>query len=103
MAAISAYISVSQLLSLMVVLGGIAGISATMLILKKYEHPIPAIPPLFAFIGIFAGIAFIVSESASIYSIGATLILIGTFVMLVDMLTIVRKMHATMKKAVAAS
>jgi len=103
MAAISAYISVSQLLSLMVILGGIAGISATMLILKKYKHPIPAIPPLFAFIGIFAGIAFIISESASIYSIGATLILIGILVMLIDMLTIVRKMHhAFMKKAVAA-
>jgi len=102
MAAISAYMYVSQFLSYMVMLGSVIGIAVTMLILKKYKHPIPAIPPLFAFIGIFAGIAFIITESASIYSLGVTLILIGILVMLIDMLAIVRKMHIAMRKAVAA-
>jgi presenilin-like A22 family membrane protease len=95
MAAISAYSSFSHALGAVVVLGSIVGIIITMLTLKKYKRPIPAIPPLFASIDMFVGVAFILTGAMSLY--GALLITVSAFVMLVDILTISRKMRAEIR------
>lgn len=99
MAVISAYMTMGQLLSAVALLGSLVGIIVTMLILKMYKHPIPAMPPLFACIGVFVGVAFIASQVASLYSVGALLIVAGTAAMFIDMITILRRMHSSMKNS----
>ena len=94
MAAISAYFTVGTSMAAMVIIGSLVGIIATMLILKVYKHPIPAVPPLFACIGIFVGIACVFTKMApGLYSIGFILIAASAVVMLVDILTITNRMH----------
>ncbi|MGC8730241.1 MAG: presenilin family intramembrane aspartyl protease [Candidatus Micrarchaeia archaeon] len=57
MVAISAFgTSTNFVLSFFVIFGAIAGLVATMLILKKYKRALPAIPPLFAGITLFVGL-----------------------------------------------
>jgi presenilin-like A22 family membrane protease len=95
MVVISAYYFLSsEVLVAMVLCGAFAGIGITMAILKLYKHPLPAVPPLFALISIFSGVALLASGIGYAYA-PAVLIAIGAFVMLVDMLTIVGKMHET--------
>ena len=94
MLVISAYYTFTgvQLISLMALLGGVMGMIATMLILRRYKHPLPAIPPLFAFMSIFTGMAFLAAGTLP----AATTVLIiaaGAAVMLIDMLTILVRMH----------
>jgi presenilin-like A22 family membrane protease len=95
MVAISAYSSFSYALGAVVVLGSVIGMIITMLTLKIYKRPIPAIPPLFASIDMFVGIALIFTSATSLY--GALLITISAFVMFVDILTISRNMRNEMQ------
>ena len=92
MVAVSA-ISLSHTLGAMVVLGAVVGISLTMLLLKLYKHPIPAIPSLFGSIGLFSGIAFLFINATGVYHLGILLIMASSAMMLLDITTIVRRMH----------
>ncbi len=61
MAAIAAYIAYqSYIVAFAVIIGAAIGLLVTIKILEKYRHPLPAIPPLFAFMGIasFLALAF---------------------------------------------
>lgn len=59
MLAISAYTSfLSAFAGIVVILGGAVGLLATMYFLKKYQRPLPAIPPIFSFISMAMGIGF---------------------------------------------
>jgi presenilin-like A22 family membrane protease len=101
MAAISAYASFSHLMAAVVVLGSLMGIIATMVILKIYKHPIPAIPPLFGFIGLSTGIALIATGGGApcaLCYVGALLVLACALVMLIDIVTIARRMHRSRMK-----
>ncbi len=96
MAAVSAYAAFSHAMAGVVIVGSIIGIIATMAILKVYKHPIPAIPPLFACIGLSAGTAIIVVESGAACTLcyaGALLILACAVVVLVDIMTIANRMR----------
>jgi presenilin-like A22 family membrane protease len=100
MVAISAYFSsFGHALGIAVVLGAIVGIVATMLILKKYKHPIPAVPPLFACIGLFVGAYFILMKSVSLYYLGSIFITASALVILVDIVTITSRMHRSRMQA----
>ncbi len=62
MAAISAYYTYTNYtFAWIIILGGVLGIVLTMLLLKIYKKPLPAIPPLFAFISIAGGIGYLVT------------------------------------------
>jgi len=66
MVAISAfYTFVNYTFTGMIIAGAMLGITVTMLLLKKYKKPMPAIPPLFAFMAIAAGIAYAVTGRGS--------------------------------------
>ncbi|MFI5412444.1 MAG: presenilin family intramembrane aspartyl protease [Candidatus Micrarchaeales archaeon] len=77
MAVIAAYITYpGYLIALSVVFGGAVGLLAAIRILIKYKHPLPAIPPLFAFISIFSGIALFITGNITPYN-SALLVVIG--------------------------
>lgn len=60
MATISAYYSfLSYTFAAVVMLGAMAGVTMTMLLLKKYKKPLPAIPPFFACISIASSLAYL--------------------------------------------
>ncbi len=91
MSVISAYYTLSSIeISAILMAGSVLGIIATMLLLRRYRRPLPAVPPLFAFISIAAGIALFVTRSAG-FRLSALLIIIGTAAMLIDMLTLITK------------
>ena len=95
MAAVSAYVSFSGTLAAVVVLGSIIGMVATMLILKVYKRPIPAIPPLFSFIGIFAGSYMLATGiNFGFHYLGVLLVIVSALAMLIDLVTITRRMHS---------
>jgi hypothetical protein len=68
-----------------------------MMILKAYRHPIPAIPPLFACIGVFLGLGFVITGNVTAYYVGAVLILAGTVAMLADIVTVASRMHTEIR------
>ena len=101
MAAISAYASFSHAMAAVVVFGSVMGIIATMAILKVYKHPIPAIPPLFACIGLSVGTAIIVIESAAACTLcyaGGLLIVACAVLILIDMVTMANRMRREREK-----
>lgn len=99
MAVVSAYASIGPAMCAVVLMGAVAGIFVTMLMLKRYKHPIPAIPPIFAMIGIFSGVALLVSSSTGwVQSAAALLIMVCGLVMGFDILTILRKMRKAAQK-----
>ena len=98
MAAISAYFTLGQTMGIVVALSAFVGIVTTMLILKRYTYPIPAVPPLFVCIGIFAGIAFMFTKSYGLYYLGALLIAASAVIMLADILIITGRMHRSRTK-----
>jgi presenilin-like A22 family membrane protease len=60
MASISAfYSSVSLPFTAMVMFGAMVGVTVTMLLLKKFKKPLPAIPAFFGFISVAAGIGYL--------------------------------------------
>ena len=60
MVAVGAYVGfASTFFGDFVVVGAFAGLIATMVLLKKYMIGLPAIPPLFAFVNIALGIAYL--------------------------------------------
>ncbi len=70
-------------------ISSILGISVTMYLLKRYKRPLPAVPPLFASISIFIGIAFLAMHT---YSLTNTTILVsvGMVVLVVDVVAATR-------------
>ncbi len=63
---VGAYISFGGLfVPVMIAIGAAVGVMATMLLLRKYMVPLPAIPPLFAFINIFLAAAFLLKPALS--------------------------------------
>ncbi len=102
MVAVSACVSISHAFAGVVVIGAVAGIFLTMLLLKEYKHPIPAIPPLFSTVGIVSGIAFLVIHAtgtshlgnvSGTYQLGILMIAVSSLMMLTDIVTIARRMH----------
>ncbi len=96
MAAISAYASFSHAMAMVVIFGSIVGIVATMTILKVYKRPIPAIPPLFACIGLSVGTAVIIMENGTACTLcyaGGLLILACAVTMIIDITTIANRMR----------
>ncbi|MDE1859022.1 MAG: hypothetical protein KGH67_00670 [Candidatus Micrarchaeota archaeon] len=66
MLTVSAYISfLSYSLPMMIILGSTFGMIFTMYLLKKYKVALPAIPPIFAFINLFLGIAFLATKPSN--------------------------------------
>ncbi len=69
MVTIAAFLTYTNyLISIAVIIGGVIGLLAAIRILIKYAHPLPAIPPLFAFISIASGIALVLTGSITTYS-----------------------------------
>ncbi len=65
MLTVSSYISfLNYIIPVMIILGSIAGLVFTMYLLKTYKVALPAIPPLFAFINLFLGAAFLIVKTA---------------------------------------
>ncbi len=87
MVAVSA-LSINYLTSIIVVVGASAGLIATMAMLKRYQVPLPAIPPLFSFVIMALGL-----EDAFMYSsvlIGAGLIALGVLTIWVMIFTAIK-------------
>lgn len=85
MLAVSAYpVFGSYFLSIAIVVGGALGLIATMLFLRKYRRPLPAIPPIFAVISIFIGLALPFTKASSLYLSGL-LIGFGMFILYIVM------------------
>jgi presenilin-like A22 family membrane protease len=67
MLAVGAYISFSSIfIPVMIILGAGAGLIATMSLLEKYKVPLPAIPPLFAFMNIALSLALFVAGKVNV-------------------------------------
>lgn len=82
MLAVSAYsVLGNYFLSFAIVLGGAAGLVATMLFLRKYMRPLPAIPPLFAFICIALGLALPFTPVPNL-ALSALLVAAGIFILI---------------------
>jgi presenilin-like A22 family membrane protease len=94
MAAVSAYVTFGSVMLAIVLLGAVMGIVATMAMLKMYKHPIPAIPPLFAFVCLPAGIALLrAGAGSSAYLWAAILVIVSALVLFIDMVTVVSRMR----------
>ncbi len=65
------------------IVSAIMGISVTMLLLKRYKRPLPAVPPLFASISIFVGIAFLFLHTYTLTNTAA-LVGVGMAVLVID-------------------
>ena len=77
MIAVSAFFAFNNFfMPVFIVVGSGVGIMATLFLLKRYNRPLPAIPPLFAFIAAFSGIAFLITGKES-QLISIALILMG--------------------------
>ena len=64
MLTVSAYVSfLNYIIPVMIIVGSVCGLVFTMHLLKKYKVALPAIPPLFAFINLFLGIAFLITKT----------------------------------------
>ncbi len=91
MAAVSAlYTFQSLFVGMAVICGAAVGLIATMLFLKRYKTPLPAIPPLFSFILISSGISLLLANHISaILAVdavagGLVIIVLSMFVTLSD-------------------
>lgn len=93
MAVISAYVSLSANIALSVLLGSVVGIFVTMALLKVYKRPLPAIPPLFAFIGIFSGSTLALTGYGGLGYAGELLVIVSAITMLVDIVAVARRMR----------
>jgi len=72
----------SYFFGFMVIAGSAAGISFTMFILRKYQIPLPAIPPILSFVSLALAIAFLVS-GYSIKVVGIMLLSWAAFLALI--------------------
>ena len=88
MVAVSAFATFGNYFtSIVVVIGSAMGLIATMWFLRKYQRPLPAIPPLFSFICFALGAEFILSQTF----FAVSLIAIGAFAMLFGIVWTLRK------------
>ncbi|MDE1825156.1 MAG: hypothetical protein KGH61_02535 [Candidatus Micrarchaeota archaeon] len=93
MLSISAYsISFSYFLSIAITTGAAIGLLATMFFLMRYKTPLPAIPPIFAFICIALGIALALTKTVSLYT-SLLLVSLGVFLIFVAMYLTLRFME----------
>jgi presenilin-like A22 family membrane protease len=89
MVAISAYYTyLSYSFAGIVMLGALAGVIVTMLLLKRYKKPLPAIPLLFCFMSIAAAFAYLYIGKAVGYG-SVVLVIAGIAIMLLT----VRYLH----------
>ncbi len=85
MLAISAYTSfLSAFAGMTIVLGGATGLLATMYFLRKYQRPLPAIPPIFSFISIAIGIGFFAKGIINAY-FALFFLVLGVAILLISM------------------
>ena len=90
MVAVSAYtVFFNYFLSVMVIIGAAFGLTATMVFLRIYKKPLPAIPPLFSFVSIFLGIGILAKIGSNVAAY--VFILIGAVAFLVTMMLETRK------------
>jgi len=97
MLAVSAYISfLNYIIPVMIILGSICGLVFTMYLLKRYKVALPAIPPLFAFINLFLGIAFLLfkTQETGLW-ISFFLVSVATLVILMYKLGQISQQNAT--------
>ena len=80
----------SYSLAITAVIGAVAGLFATMWLLKRYNAALPAIPPLFALMNVFIGVGILVSRRVD-YRIGIAMVLVGIAFWLLMILTLERK------------
>ena len=93
MLSVGAYVSFANtFISTMAILGSAVGLLITMRILSKYKVPLPAIPPLFASMNLFLGLAFLVTGTISI--VGAVSFIALFFVIMWLLLITVRRVGA---------
>jgi presenilin-like A22 family membrane protease len=90
-----AYVSFrNTFIPLMVIVGATLGLVVTMQILKRYKVPLPALPPLFAFISLFLAICFVVLPPYN-YSFAALLFVAFLATMIVIQVTLNRLANNT--------
>ncbi|MDE1845821.1 MAG: hypothetical protein KGH53_00860 [Candidatus Micrarchaeota archaeon] len=99
MFAVSAYpVLSSYFLSVAIATGGAFGLVATMLFLRRYQRPLPAIPPIFAFICIALGLALPFTRLSSAY-LSLLLLALGVFIIYVVMFLTLKSGEAKDKAA----
>jgi presenilin-like A22 family membrane protease len=102
MLVVSSYYFLSNTaLTASIVIGAIAGITLTMLLLKKYKIPLPAVPSLFAMMSIAAGIGGALGRVIGSVDYLLLFVFVGATVMIVDAYTIIRKTHRKMRAEAA--
>ncbi len=88
MVAVSAFATFGNYFtSIVIAIGAGIGLIATMWFLRKYQRPLPAIPPLFSFICFALGVEFIISQTL----FAVLLIAIGAFTMFFGIVWTLRK------------
>lgn len=98
MLVVSSYYAFSNIFfSLFLILGSTIGIITTMFFLKRYRVPLPAIPPLFAFMSIFVGLGFLITGISNLYT-SILFILVGIFVIGFGMVYTLRRKGRDKKK-----
>ncbi|HVA83049.1 MAG TPA: presenilin family intramembrane aspartyl protease [Candidatus Aquilonibacter sp.] len=99
MFAVSAYsVFANYFLSVVIVAGSAIGLIATMLFLMRYRRPLPAIPPIFAFICIALGLALPFTPLSSL-TLSALLLAMGVFIIYVVMFLTLKMGEKSSKKA----
>lgn len=100
MVVVSSYYFLSNpALTSTIIAGAIGGMALTMLLLKKYKIPLPAIPSLFAVISIAAGIGYMISRGTGSPGYVLVLLAAGATVMIADIHTIIRRTHRKLRTA----
>ncbi len=103
MVAVSAYYSAygqhfAWALTGMVAIGALIGVIATMLLLKRYKKPLPALPPLFAFISIGAGCAYLLAGIGPLY-VPAAFIAVSVVLLISMLAALARKARSSSASA----
>lgn len=97
MLAVSAYVTfLSYFILAMLVIGGLVGMLITMYIIRKYRVPLPAIPPIFAGMNLFIGLAFLILGKG-VYISGA-FFAASALILFVLFITLKRGMFRSMEK-----
>ncbi len=96
--AVSAYqLQFNYFFSVVCIIGATAGLVATMYFLKRFERPLPAIPPLFSGISVAVGIAFLATGYSDLES-SVALIVLGLSITLLGMYLTLRSGERNAKK-----
>ncbi len=94
---VGTYIGFSSLfIPVMIILGSLAGLLATMRLLEKYNVPLPAIPPLFAFMNLSLAISLFITGKASVL-VCVMFVLIAGITMQIILITLKKNQNGAQK------